>query len=93
VVTLLKVSVKKVEEANWGLHPLIHTLLKFNLPQDVVVFQRFSGLGNDPSQAGHTLSSSFTLTVSLHLGHLTGWSLTRLISSGSGMLFISLFFH
>jgi hypothetical protein len=58
----------------------------------VVVFQRFSGLGNDPSQAGHTLSSSFTLTVSLHLGHLTAWTFTRLISSGSklviGLLFL-----
>ncbi len=24
-----------MEEGKWGLHPLIHTLLKFNLAQDV----------------------------------------------------------
>ena len=35
MVTLLKVSVKKVEEGKWGLHPLIHTLLEFNLAQNV----------------------------------------------------------
>jgi hypothetical protein len=79
------------EGGECGLHPSIHTLLKFNLAQDVVVCPRFSGLGNDPSQAGHTLSSSFTLTVSLHLGHLTGWSLTRLISVGD--LFLRVFFR
>jgi len=39
VVTLLKVSVKKVEEGKWGLHPLIHTLLEFNLAQDIVYCQ------------------------------------------------------
>ena len=77
--------------ADCELHPLIHTLLEINLVHDMVLFQRFGGFGSDPSQAGHTLSSSFTLTVSLHLGHLTGWSLTRLISIGD--LFLRVFFR
>ena len=66
----------------WGLHPLIHTPLEFTLAQDVGVSQRFSGLGNEPPQTGHTFSVGLTNGVSLHLGHLTAWSFTRLISSG-----------
>ena len=30
----------KRERAKWRLHPLIHTLLKFNLAQDMVYCQR-----------------------------------------------------
>jgi len=67
--------------ADCGFHPLIHTLLDFNLTQDIVAFQRFTGLGNELPQTGHTLSDGFTNTVSLHLGHLTGWTFTRLIWS------------
>jgi hypothetical protein len=35
VVTLLKVSVKKVEEGKWGLHPLIHTFPPKSSTQDL----------------------------------------------------------
>ena len=62
------------------------TLLEFNLVQDIWFFQRFSGLGNEHPQTGHTLSSGLTITVSLHLGHLTGWTFTRLISLGSRLV-------
>jgi len=65
---------------NCKLHPLIHTLLNFNLAQDIVVSQLFAGRGNALPQTGHTLFSRLTITVSLHLGHLTGWTFTRLIS-------------
>jgi hypothetical protein len=68
------------------LHPLIHTLLKFNRTQDVGASQRFSGLGNEPLQTGHTFSVGLIIRLALHLGHLTGWSLTRLISSGSRLV-------
>ena len=66
--------------ANCVLHPLIHTFLKLTLAQDVGVSQRFSGLDNELSQTGYTLSSDLTIRSALHLGHLTAWSLTRLIS-------------
>jgi hypothetical protein len=72
--------------AECELHPLIHTFLKFNLAQDMVVFQRFSGLGKGLLQRGHAFSECLTITVSLHLGHLTGWTFTRLISSGSRLV-------
>jgi hypothetical protein len=49
--------------ADWRLHPLIHTLLKFNLAQDVGVRQGFSGFGNLLPQTGHTFSVGFTLEV------------------------------
>jgi len=55
-------------------------LLEFNLAQDIVAFQRFTGFGNALPQTGHTFSDGLTITVSLHLGHLIGWTLTRLIS-------------
>ena len=67
---------------NCGLHPLIHTLPKFNLAQDVGVSQRFSGLGNEVSQTGHAFSVGLIIKSALHWGHLTGWSMTRLISAG-----------
>jgi hypothetical protein len=50
------------------LHPLIHTLLKFNLAQDVGVSQRFSRLVNELPQTGHTLSDGLTIGVSLYWG-------------------------
>ena len=43
----------------------------------------FFWTGRELPQTGHTFSVGLTIGVSLHLGHLTGWSLTRLISSGS----------
>jgi hypothetical protein len=69
---------------------LIATLLEFNLEQDIVVSQRFGGLSNALPQTGHTLWSGLTIKFSLHLGHLRGWTLTRLTSVGS-RLAISLF--
>ena len=65
------------------LHPLIHTPLDFSLTQNIGVSQRFPGLDNEPPQTGHTFSVGFIIRSALHLGHLTAWSLTRLISSGS----------
>ena len=52
----------------------------FALAQDIVVFQLFAVLTNELPQTGHTISLGFTITVSLHLGQLMGWTLTRLIS-------------
>ena len=69
----------------------MHTFLKFNLVQDLGVSQRFSRLVNELPQTGHTFSVGLTITVSLHLRHLTEWSLTRLISSGSRL--VTGFFH
>jgi hypothetical protein len=56
------------------------TLLEFNLAQDIVVLQCFASFGSLLPQTGHTLSSGLTITVSLHLEHLTGWTFIRLIS-------------
>ena len=67
------------------------TLLVFNLAQDVEGCQCFSDLGSELPQTGHTFSVGLTIGVSLHLGHLTGWSLTRLISVGD--LFLRVFFR
>ena len=64
--------------ADCALHPLIHTLLKFTVAQDGVS-QRFIGLGSLLPQTGHTFSVGFIIRLALHLGHLTAWSLTRLI--------------
>ena len=72
----------KRERVKYRLHPLIHTLLKFNLAQYIESCQRFSGLGNELPQTGHTFSVALIIRLALHLGHLTAWSLTRLISSG-----------
>ena len=36
--------------------PLIHTFLEFSLAQNVGVSQRFSGLGIELPQTGHTFS-------------------------------------
>jgi hypothetical protein len=69
--------------ADCRLHPLIYTLPKFNLAQDIVAFQRFSGLGNELPHTGHTFSLRLTIIVNLHFWHFTAWTLTRLISSGS----------
>ena len=73
-----------------ALHPLIHTLLEFDLAQDVDYGQRCPGLGSEPPQTGHTFSVGLIIKLALHLGHLTGWSLTRLISIGR--LFLGGFF-
>jgi len=75
------------------LHPLIHTLLESNLAQDVEGCQRFSGFGNELPQTGHTFSDGWTMRSALHLGHLTGWSLTRLISSGSRLVIFIIFYY
>jgi hypothetical protein len=72
--------------ANCRLHPLIHTLLKFALVQNIVVFQRFAGLGNSLPQTGHTFSVGLTMRLVLHLEHLTGWSLARSISTASRLV-------
>jgi hypothetical protein len=66
-----------------GLHPLIHTLLGFNLTQDIGASQRFAGLGSAPPQTGQSFSVGLIIRLTLHLEHLTAWSLTRLILSGS----------
>jgi len=76
------------------LHPfLIHTLPDFNLTQDIVVFQRFSGLDKAFPQTRQTLSDGLTIGVSLHLGHLTGWTFTRLISLGARLGMGLIFFQ
>ena len=67
----LLLSVRK-----FGLHPLMHTYLKFNLAQNIVVFQRLAGMDNELPYRGHTLSDGSTITVSLQLGHLMGWTFT-----------------
>lgn len=61
----------------------MHTCLKFNLAQNMDVFQRLAGMDNELPYTGHTLSDGSTITVRLQLGHLMGWTFTRLISSGS----------
>ena len=43
---------------NCRLHPLIHTLLEFNLAQDVDVYQRFGGFGRKLPQTGQALSAA-----------------------------------
>jgi len=73
------------------LHPLIHSRLKFNLAQDIDWSQRFSGFENEPPQTKHTFSVGLIIRLALHLGHLTLWSLTRLISSGPRVLLIWFF--
>ncbi len=73
------------------LHPLIHTLLEFSITQDVDYDQRFPGLGSKPPQTGHTFSVGLIMRSALHLEHLTGWSLTLLISAGSRVLFMQRF--
>ena len=47
--------------------------------------------GSEPPQTGHTFSVGLIIRLALHLEHLTGWSLTRLISSGSRVLLIWFF--
>jgi len=71
-------------------HPLIHTHLEFNPAQYVEGCQRFAGFGSEPPQTGHTFSVGLIIRLALHLEHLTGWSLTRLISIGR--LFLGGFF-
>jgi len=71
---------------NERLHPLIYTSLYFTAAQDIAVFQRFLGLGNNPPQKGHIFSDGLTIAVSLHLGHLTGWTFTCLILSYSKLV-------
>ena len=70
--------------------PLIHTSLEFARAQDVGVSQRFSGLGNALPQTGHIFSVGLIIRLALHLEHLTGLSLTRLISSGSRLVIMFL---
>jgi len=43
-----------MEGPEWRLHPLIHTLPKFNLAQDVGINQRLLGFGNALPQTGRT---------------------------------------
>jgi len=47
--------------------------------------------GSEPPQTGHTFSVGLIIRLALHLEHLTGWSLTRLILSGSKVLSMQLF--
>ena len=49
-----------------GLHPLIHTLLEFDLVKDVAVSKPFADLGSKALQTGHALSFRKTMMVSLH---------------------------
>jgi hypothetical protein len=72
--------------ANCELHPLIHIRLKFNLAQDMEVCQRFSGLGKELPQTGHTFSVGFIIRLPLHIEHLTERSLARSISAGSRLI-------
>ena len=65
----------------WHEQPLIHTRLEITLAQDVVVLQRFADLDSELPQTGHTYSVDLITGLALHLGHLTGWSMTRFISS------------
>ena len=48
----------KGEGADCGLHPLIHTFLKFNLAQDLDWCQRFGGFGRKLPQTGQALSAA-----------------------------------
>jgi hypothetical protein len=57
----------------------MRTCLKFNLAQNIFVFQRLAGMDNELPHTGHTLSDGSTITLSLHLGPLMGWTFTRLI--------------
>ena len=75
-----------------GLH-ITSLLLKFALTQDVVPHQGLFSLGSEPPQTGHTFSVALIRRLALHLEHLTGWSFTRWIFWGSGMLFIALFLY
>jgi len=56
------------------------TSLGFFQAQDVECYQCSCGLASELPQTGHTLSFVLTNGMSLHLGHLIGWTLTRLIS-------------
>ena len=50
----------------WGLHPLIHTLLEFALAQDVDCYQRFCSLVSELPQRGtffHSASFLFSLDL------------------------------
>jgi hypothetical protein len=67
-------------QAEWRLHPLIHTIASETSAQYIVSFQRFGGLGNEPPQIGYTFSVGLIIRSALHLEHLTQWTLTRLIS-------------
>lgn len=75
----------------WVLHPLIHTPLEFTLTQDWGLSQRCYDLVSELPQTGHPLSSGLAIAVSLHFGHLTGWTFTCLISLGSSNVVISNF--
>jgi hypothetical protein len=50
------------------------------------ISQRFSGLGNEPPQTGHTFSVGLIIRLALHLEHLTGWSLALSISTVSRLV-------
>jgi hypothetical protein len=71
-----KIEKSKVIPIRAKVDPLIHTLPKFNLAQNVEVSQRFSSLSNSLPQTGHTFSVCLIIRSALHLEHLTGWSLT-----------------
>ena len=75
-----------MKRANCGWHPLIHTLLKFNLAQDIWFYQRLSSLGNSLPQTGHSFSVGSIIRLTLHIENLTEWSLARSISAGSRLV-------
>ena len=54
-----------MQSSECRLHPLIHTLLEFNLAQDIVVFQRFTGFGNELPHTGHTFSVGLIIRLVL----------------------------
>ena len=72
--------------SDYRLHPLIHTLLKFNLAQDIGMSQRLSSLGNSLPQTEHTSSVGLINGLILHAVHLTERSLVRSISAGSRLV-------
>jgi F0F1-type ATP synthase assembly protein I len=57
----------------------------------LVAYSYFFRAGSLLPQTGHTFSLGLIIRSALHLGHLTGWSLTRLISTGE--LFLRVFFR
>jgi hypothetical protein len=63
------------------------------LAQNVDFCQRFPDLGSKPPQTGHTFSVGLIIRLTLHLEHLTEWSLARSISAGSRLVIMFLRFR
>jgi hypothetical protein len=60
--------VVKRERANWRLHPLIHTFLKFNLAQDIVGISEMQKIKVCNPHSWKTLPTvTKTLTFARHL--------------------------